>query len=398
MKTYAELKDIILKKMEELLPEVTELSEWMADHPERSGKEYETSKKIVEFMRERGYEVEYPYAGVETAFKAVCGSNNHTNKMAFLAEYDALPGIGHACGHNVSGSISVLAALAMKDLQDELDCDFHLIGTPNEEDDGAKCAMVDQGIFDSYDMSSMVHLFDKNQLYGILLGLHQFEFTFHGKAAHGATAPWEGVNALNAAQLMMHGIDMLRQHVTPDVRMHGIYRNGGLAPNIVPEDASVEVYVRALDKKYHAGVDERVENCAKGAAIMTGCTYEKKLTAAMYDNMNILSTGVEALREAYEELGIELDSQKDHDTIFGSSDIGNVSFVCPTFHPTIKIVDRGIAIHTRDFEKNVHGETAVKALREGAGVLALQAAKIFGDEAKLQAVKEEFEASIKALK
>ena len=398
MEKYEALKVAIVKKMDELLPEVSELCEWMANHPERSGKEYETSKKIVEFMRERGYDVEYPFAGVETAFRAVFGENKHSRKMAFLAEYDALPGIGHACGHNVSGSISILAALAMKDLQDELDCDFHLIGTPNEEDDGAKCAMVSQDIFKDYDMTSMVHLFDKTQLYGILLGLHQYEFTFHGKAAHGATAPWEGVNALNAAQLMMHGIDMLRQHVTPDVRMHGIYRNGGLAPNIVPEDASVEVYTRALDKKYHANLDERLENCAKGAAIMTGCTYEKRLTAAMYDNMNILMSGVEALREAYEELGIEIDSQKDHDTIFGSSDIGNVSFVCPTFHPTIKIVDRGVAIHTRDFEKNVHGETAVKAVKEGAGVLALQAAKIFSDETRLQAVKDEFEASIKNLK
>jgi len=394
MKNYEVLKETILKRMEELLPEVSELSEWIGDNPECSGEEYETSKKIVEFMKERGYEVEYPFAGVETAFKAVFGENNHKYKIALLAEYDALPGIGHACGHNVSGAISVLAALVMKDLQDELDCDFHLIGTPNEENDGAKCAMVDGGYFAEYDLSSMVHLFDQNLLYCKLLGLHQFKYTFYGKAAHGATAPWEGVNALNAAQLMMHGIDMMRQHVTPDVRMHGIYRNGGLAPNIVPEEASVEFYFRALDKKYHAGVDARADKCAEGAAMMTGCTWKKELTAAMYDNMNNNTTGVEALREVYNELGIELESEKAHDEIFGSSDIGNVSFVCPTFHPTIKIVDRGIAIHTRDFEKNVHGETAVKALREGASVLALQAAKIFSDEAKIAAMKADFEASL----
>ena len=394
MKNYEVLKETILKRMEEVLPEVSELCEWIAQHPECSGEEYETSAKIVEFMKERGYEVEYPYAGVDTAFKAVYGDNSHKYKVALLAEYDALPGIGHACGHNVSGSISVLAALVMKELQDELDCDFHLIGTPNEENDGAKCAMVDQGFFAAYDLASMVHLFDKNLLYCKLLGLHQFKYTFYGKAAHGATAPWEGVNALNAAQLMMHGIDMMRQHVTPDVRMHGIYRNGGLAPNIVPEEASVEFYFRALDKKYHAGVDERADKCAEGAAIMTGCTWTKELTAAMYDNMNNNATGVQAMREVYEELGIEVESDKVHDEIFGSSDIGNVSFVCPTFHPTIKLVDRGIAIHTRDFEKNVHGETAVKALREGASVLALQAAKIFSDEAKIAAMKADFEASL----
>ena len=391
---YEELKAVLLRRLEEFLPEVSELSEWIGAHPECSGKEYETSKKIVEFMRKHGFEVEYPYAGIDTAFKAISGSNNHKHKVAFLAEYDALPGIGHACGHNVSGAISVLAALVMEGLQDELDCDFHLIGTPNEEDDGAKCAMVDQELFAEYDMTSMVHLNDKNLMYCILLGLHQFKYTFYGKAAHGATAPWEGVNALNAAQLMMHGIDMLRQHVTPDVRMHGIYRNAGLAPNIVPEEACIEVYTRALDKTYHADLDRRVENCAKGAALMTDCTVKKELTAAPYDNMNVLYTGAEALREAYQELGIELVSDREHENIFGSSDIGNVSFVVPTFHPTIKIVEPGVALHTREFEAHVHGAPAEKALKEGAGVLVLQAAKIFSDEDKIKAVKEEFKASL----
>ena len=394
MTNYKLLKETVLKRIEELLPEVSELSEWIGTHPECSGKEYETSKRIVAFMRARGYDVEYPFAGIETAFRAVCGEDHHKYKIAFLAEYDALPGLGHACGHNVSGAISILAALAMKELQDELDCDFHLIGTPNEEDDGAKCAMTDLGYFATYDLSSMVHLFDINLLYGKLIGLHQYEYTFRGKASHSATAPWEGINALNAAQLMMHGVDMLRQHVTPDVRMHGIYRNGGKAPNIVPENASVEIYVRALEKKNHVKVDEQVDNCARGAAIMTGCTFEKRLTAAPYDNMNNNATGIEALREVYEELGLEIGTVKDHDSFSGSSDIGNVSFVCPTFHPTIKLVDRGIAVHTTEFEKAVHGESAVKALWAGACVLALQAAKIFSDEAKISAMKADFMASL----
>jgi len=249
--------------------------------------------------------------------------------------------------------------------------------------------MVNQGIFNGYDEAIMVHLYDQNLLYCKLLGLHQFLFNFHGKAAHGAAAPWDGVNALNAAQLLFHGVDMLRQHVTPDVRIHGIYRNGGLAPNIVPEEASTEFYIRALNKKYHAKLDDQVLKCAEGAAMMTGCTWDYELTAAKYDNMNNNPVGVEAMREVFEELGLPVNG--DHEAVFGSSDIGNVSFVCPTFHPTLQLVDRGIAIHTREFENAVKGERAHKCIADGASIIALHVAKIFSDEEKIAAMKAAFE-------
>ena len=329
-----------------------------------------------------------PFAGLETAFRGVFGADNHKYKVAIMTEYDALPGIGHACGHLVSGSISVLAAIALAPLQDELNCDIHILGTPNEEIDGAKCAMVDQGIFNGYDMAMMIHLYDQNLLYCKLLGLHQYLYTFHGKAAHASAAPWDGVNALNAAQLMFHGIDMLRQHVTPDVRMHGVYRNGGEAPNIVPEEASAEFYYRALDKDYLFELDKRADNCAEGAAIATGTTWEKALTAAMYDNLKNNDYGIEVLREVYDELGIEING--DHDKIFGSSDAGNVSFVCPTFHPTLQIVDRGVAIHTREFAQAVKAPRAHEAIKQGAMVIGLQVAKIFSDEEKIRRMKEDF--------
>ena len=395
MGLYEELKVKIEKAVEEGYAEAVVLSDWMSDHPEVSGSEYETSAKLVEYLRGHGFEVEYPYAGIETAFRGIFGSNNHKHKVAIMAEYDALPGVGHACGHSLSGAMSVLAAVAIKDLQDELDCDIHLIGTPNEENDGAKCGMIDSGVFDEYEEAIMIHLFDKNQLYCKLLGLHQFEYTFHGKPAHGATAPWEGVNALNAAQLMFHGIDCLRQHVTPDVRMHGVYRNGGLAPNVVPAEASVEFYTRALEKKYHLGLDEKLDKIAEGAALMTGCTWEKKLTAAMYDNMNNNFVGINAMEEVYAEVGVELNG--DPEVIFGSSDAGNVSFVCPTFHPTLQIVDKGIAIHTEGFEAALRTERGHNSINDGAKIIALHIAKIFSDEEKIAAMKAEFEESVKGL-
>lgn len=388
MDKYSELKSLLTSKVEEKLPDLIALNDDLADNPELSGEEHRSSQKIAELLEKNGFRVEMPFAGLETAFRGVFGADNHKYKVAIMTEYDALPGIGHACGHCVSGSISVLAAIALAPLQDELNCDIHILGTPNEEIDGAKCAMVDQGIFNGYDMAMMIHLYDQNLLYCKLLGLHQYLYTFHGKAAHASAAPWDGVNALNAAQLMFHGIDMLRQHVTPDVRMHGVYRNGGEAPNIVPEEASAEFYYRALDKDYIFELDKRADNCAEGAAIATGTTWEKALTAAMYDNLKNNDYGIEVLREVYDELGIEING--DHDKIFGSSDAGNVSFVCPTFHPTLQIVDRGVAIHTREFAQAVKTPRAHEAIKQGAMVIGLHVAKIFSDEEKIRRMKEDF--------
>lgn len=388
MDKYLKLKEILTEKVEDNLSDLIALNDDLADHPELSGEEHRSSKKIAEILEKRGFRVEMPFAGLDTSFRGIYGDDNHKYKVAIMAEYDALPGIGHACGHCVSGSISVLAAIALSELQDELNCDIHILGTPNEEIDGAKCAMVEQGIFNDYDMAMMIHLYDQNLLYCKLLGLHQYLYTFHGKAAHASASPWDGVNALNAAQLMFHGIDMLRQHVTPDVRMHGVYRNGGEAPNIVPEEASAEFYYRALDKDYLFELDKRADNCAEGAAIATGATWEKALTAAMYDNLKNNDYGIELLREVYNELGIEING--DHDKIFGSSDAGNVSFVCPTFHPTLQIVDRGVAIHTREFAEAVKSPRAHEAIRQGAMVIGLHVAKIFSDEEKIRRMKEDF--------
>ena len=388
MGNYEELKEKIQKAVKANLPDLITLNDDLADHPEISGEEYESSRKIVTLLRDRGFEVEYPFAGLDTAFKGVYGANNHKYKVAILAEYDALPEIGHACGHCVSGSISVLAAIALSGLQDALDTDVHIIGTPIEETDGAKCGMVKKGVFDSYDMAMMIHLYDQNLLYCTLLALDSFLYTFHGKAAHAAAQPWDGVNALNAGQLMFHAVDMLRQHVTPDVRLHGIFRNGGAAPNIVPETASAEFYTRALKREYLDEINRKVDDCARGAAIATQTTWDKVPTAAPYNNLRNNKAGLEALKEVYEELGIS--NNGDYSETFGSSDIGNVSFVCPTFHPTLQLVKHGVAIHTREFAEAVKSDRAHECIEIGAKVIALQTAKIFSDEERIAAMKEDF--------
>ena len=390
MEKYLELKEKIAQAVKENLQDAIALNDDLADHPELSGEEYESSRKIVELLKRKGFDVEYPFAGLPTSFKATYGRNDHKYKVAIMTEYDALPGIGHACGHCVSGAISVLAGIAASKLQDALDADIDVIGPPIEETDGAKCALIKKGVFDHYDMAMMIHLYDQNLIYCTLNGLASYLYTFHGKAAHASAAPWDGINALNAAQLMFHGTDCLRQHVTPDVRIHGVIRNGGEAPNIVPEEASAEFYVRALDLDYMMDVVRKVDDCAAGGALATQCTWDKVETAATYANMRRNYTGEDALREIYEELDIDING--DHEKIFGSSDAGNVSFVCPTFHPTLQIVDRGVPIHTREFAQAVKTERAHEAIALGANVIALQIAKIFSDENKIKQMKADFEA------
>ena len=390
MERYLEMKEKIAEAVKANLQDAIALNDDLADHPELSGEEYESSRKIVELLKHKGFDVEYPFAGLPTSFKATYGRNDHKYKVAIMTEYDALPGIGHACGHCVSGAISVLAGIAASKLQDALDADIDVIGTPVEETDGAKCALIKKGVFDHYDMAMMIHLYDQNLIYCTLNGLASYLYTFHGKAAHASAAPWDGINALNAAQLMFHGTDCLRQHVTPDVRIHGIIRNGGEAPNIVPEEASAEFYVRALDLDYMMDVVRKVDDCAAGGALATQCTWDKVETAATYANMRRNYTGEDALREIYEELDIDING--DHEKIFGSSDAGNVSFVCPTFHPTLQIVDRGVPIHTREFAQAVKTERAHEAIALGANVIALQIAKIFSDENKIKQMKADFDA------
>lgn len=388
MKSYEELKKQIEQVISFEKQRLAALNDDLADHPEISGCEFETSRKIVELLREKGYEVEYPFAGFQTAFRGIFGANDHTYKIAILTEYDALPEIGHACGHCLSGSISILAGLALRQLQDELDADIHIVGTPLEELDGAKCAMAANGVFDSYDMAMMVHLYDQNLLMPKLLAMDSYLYSFYGKAAHASNVPWDGVNALNGVQLMFHAIDMLRQHVTPDVRIHGVIRNGGTAPNVVPEKASAEFYIRALDRNYLNHLVQKVDDCARGAAIATQTSWEKVPTSTPYNNLIPNETGLIALQEVFEELHLPLNGNPER--IFGSSDAGNVSFICPTFHPCLQVADPGVAIHTREFAQIMKTNRAHQALEDGAQLIAFQIVKIFSDPERIRKMKEDF--------
>lgn len=385
---HANLKKQLRDLIHENLEKAVEINDYLSDNPEISGKEYKSSKKIVELLEREGFDVEYPYAGLDTSFKAVYGKDSHARKIAIMVEYDALPEIGHGCGHCTSCATSLLAGISLKNLQDLIGADIHLVGTPIEETDGAKATMVNEGVFDSYDMAIMLHMYDRNLPSPVALALSSNLYTFHGKPSHASSAPWDGVNAFNAVQLMFHAIDMLRQHVTTDVRMHGIIRHPGEAPNIIPEKCSAEIYVRAMESDYLNLVTERIDNCAKGAALATGTTWEKVPTANHYDNLRRNEVGLRAFEEVYKEMGLKLYTEPGH--LFGSTDAGNVSRVCPTFHGTIQLVDEGIPTHSKEFAYCTKGVRANKTIEKGGCIIALQILKIFMDDEIYTGMIEDF--------
>ena len=206
----------------------------------------------------------------------------------------------------LSGAAGILAALALRPLQDVLDTDIHIIGTPDEEDDGAKCYMAADGVFDGYDRAMMTHMYDKNLVMPSFQALGEFFYEFRGQAAHASAAPWEGMNALNGVQLMMHAIDMLRQHTRPDAQFHGGIKDGGVFPNIVPERAELHLFIRAGDKRYMEELVRLTDDCARGAATATQTEWKRKpQEQTYYVDLRRNEAGEAALREVFAELGIE---------------------------------------------------------------------------------------------
>lgn len=357
-------------------PAMAAMSDGFAARPEVSGKEFETSKEIVRVLKEAGFEVEYPAFGIPTAFTARCGRGGGP-KVAILTEYDALPEIGHACGHNLHGSMSVLTALSLLPILKDMDCELLVAGTPAEETDGAKVEMSAKGLFDGCDFAMMIHSCGgKNMVEYRSLAMDAVEFTFTGKTSHAASAPWEGRNALNGLQLFFHAVDMLRQHVRPEARMHGIVYDGGAAPNIVPERAVGRFYFRAPKRAYLDEIIKKVHNCARGAALATETEVTWRNFEASF--MDMLPNGpAETMAKKYfAEMGLEVTPCG---TFMGSSDMGDVSYRCPALQPEIDISGENIEAHTRAFAEATQKPRAHEAMRDGAKIIGRCLLEVISD-------------------
>ena len=385
------VKDDIARALDRLADDLEQLSRKIHDHPELGYQEVNAAGWIADFLTAQGFKVERGIAGVETAFRATVETGEGPT-IAIMCEYDALPGIGHACGHNVIAATGAGAGAALAAVRSGLPHGrIQVIGTPAEEGGGGKVKLIRGGVFKDVSAAMMIHGWDRWILHQDLLGIARVGFEFTGKAAHASADPWEGVNALDAVIQTFNNISMLRQHVRPDARIHGIITNGGAAPNIIPEFAAATFYVRAprIDEMWR--LHARVVACAEGAAKATGCTLKVIQHDNTYEPMRRNQTLLDTWRANMVRVGVA-DSPEVKDRL-GSSDVGNVSQVLPTIQPLVKIAPDGTPIHSRAFETAAVSPLAREGMIAAAKVMAMTAVDLLADPGLLARARQEFEAT-----
>ncbi|MFR6471607.1 MAG: M20 family metallopeptidase [Turicibacter sanguinis] len=376
------MKEQLLQISEELKQRLWEMSDYIHDHPELGNQEFEAVNTLTSFLKEHNFSVEVGVAGLETAFTAVYDSKKPGLSVAYLCEYDALPDLGHGCGHNMIGVMSAGAGVLLSKIIDEVGGKVYVFGTPAEETNGAKVTMAEAGLFNEMDAVMMVHPDGYTTESGTSLAMEALQFDYTGRPSHAAASPENGINALNAVIQLFNGIDALRQHVKSDVRMHGIITNGGVAANIVPEHATAQFYIRAATKEYLAVVKEKVLNIAQGAALITGTTVEISNYELSYDDLKTNQVLSNAFNENLRQLGMTDIHPAKKET--GSVDIGNISNICPTIHPYIGIGDCKIVGHSQQMVDATVTSLAHERLVIAALALAYTGYDVLSESIKLK--------------
>ena len=374
--------------------ELLDISRQMYEHPELGFQEVLASRLHTEFLERHGFTVTRQLCGFDTGYRGDFDTGKPGPHVAFLAEFDALPELGHGCGHNLVGACALGAGVALASVLGELGGSVTVYGAPAEETSGGKVDFVEAGQFSGVDLAILCHPGNHWSQSGASLALEPVQFEFFGRSAHAASAPEQGVNALDAALVTMTAVNALREHVRSDARIHGIVADGGRAANIVPDYTKVQYYVRATKKGYLTQLVERVKNCGRAGALATGCEVKITRFETAYDNMLTNETlsdlfGI-VLKEHY---GIEQEPPRE---TFGSTDLGNVSLVCPAIQPIFDIAgDRSIAAHTREMAACTQTPYAADSMEKAACAMAMTAARVLSDPACLKAVWEEFKSAEK---
>ena len=375
------------------LADAVELSRSLYREPELAYHEVKSSQKIVNLLRENGYQVEYPFLekelGYGTAFRAVL-KNGEGPSVAILTEYDALPGLGHACGHNLHGAMSTLAGMALAKLTDQFQGTVYVIGTPAEEENGAKVVMEQQGVFKDMALAEMIHSYSGgvSQTNMEVLSLRCYEIEFHGLTAHSVAGPWHGHSALAAARKFLDLVDARRECFTPDVFVNSIIQEGGRSPNIIPDTAKLRMEFRTNSRGRLEQLDEIVRKCAQGAALALDCTvtFEPGLQD-FWDMVRVSSLEQEA-RAIMECRG---ETVSEPAPACGSSDIGNVSYQCPSIQMLLSITDETFALHTEGMREATQKPKAFEQLEKGACVLTELALRTLNDARFRMQIREDFQ-------
>lgn len=382
------MKKLLDKSIEYHLEELFDIATVLYENPEISEQEVMSSQLLADFIESRGFDVEKPYLGQQNGFKAVYHSGKPGLNVALFCEYDALPGIGHGCGHNLICTTSFAAGLALKEILDEIGGTVTLFGTPAEETNGVKGVYGDMGAYDDIDFAIMVHPCNVSMSSGTSLALKPLQFEYFGKTAHAAACPEEGINALDSVIQLFNGINAIRQHVTPDVRIHGIIDNGGLAPNVVPDYASAKFYLRAFKKSTIETVEKKVLGIAEGAALMTGARLEVSNFEFSYDDLVSNQVLSKTFDENLKNISGEFIGPAE---VSGSVDMGNVSYYVPAIHPMVGIGNDKLVIHSKEFADATVSELGKPYLYKAARALAYTAYDVMTKPELFAKIKEEFD-------
>lgn len=383
------MKEQLERHLEDIQQELWEMSDHLYHHPELGDQEFESMELLTNYLARHDFQIEKGIVGRPTSFKATYDSGLPGPTIAFLSEYDALPDIGHGCGHNMIGTMGVGAGVLLSKVLSDIGGKIYVLGTPAEETSGAKVHMAEQGIFEDIDAAMMVHPADESYESGDSLAMDAIQFDYKGRPSHAAASPEKGINALDAVLQLFNGINALRQHVRSDVRIHGIITEGGKAANVVPEFASAQFYVRAAERDYLNEVVEKVKAIAHGAAAMTGAELSMHNYELSYDNMQTNLTLSERFTENLKATGVETVHPAKES--YGSLDMGNVSQVCPSIHPYIGLDSPGLVFHTQELADLTLTENSHRVLSQGALAMAFTGFDLLTDADLLAAVKAEFE-------
>lgn len=387
-----QLKQRVLEYIDEMTDSLIHISQTIHANPELAFEEYKSMALLSETAERHGFTVERGVAGLDTAFVATSTGEEAGPTVAFVAEFDALPGVGHACGHNIIGTAALGAGMAMQAIRREFPGTIKIIGTPAEEKGGGKVIMVERGIFDDVDAAMMVHPGVKAMTTRGTLASNKLRFEFFGKAAHAAASPDMGINALDACIHTFVNINALRQHVTPDVRIHGIITHGGEAANVVPAYAAAEFSVRAASSDASFAVAEKVARCAEAGALAAGAEVKVHRTTH-YANRIANPTLARLFEENIRPLGEDVQEPAVGERM-GSSDMGNVSQMVPAIHPYVTIADPGTAGHTPEFAAAAASERGNQALIRSAKAMALTALDLLTQPELMAQAKTEFESMV----
>ena len=384
----SQLKDGISTRIDVLRPELERIGRDIHANPEIGYEERQAVGWLTALLREHGFEVEVGVANTPTAFVAT-RRNGTGPSIAFLSEYDALRGLGHGCGHNLIATASVGAGIALADALDRFPGRIQVIGTPAEEGGGGKIRLIRGGLFQEVDAAMMFHPDTRTQVLHWALAVTHMHFEFIGRAAHASGDPEKGINALDAFVLAYNGISMLRQHIKEGARLHGFLKEGGTAPNIVPERTSGEFLVRARDEAYMQELVQKVKNIFQAAALATGCSVKLTFDEDPYSDLRNNSVLAALFEDNLRRLGIDPVEPVPWENA-GSTDMGNVTHVVPGLHPTLAIAPADVPGHSQAFLEASGSLRGYQAMVDAAKALAMTGADLLADPSLVEKAKAEF--------